>query len=149
MGATEVQVKGVFLATGTTGTVPAVLLSLSGGAVIPIYIGLWEAISINNALNHDVLPRPGTHDLFLSMLETFEIGVVGLQIDELREGIFYARLLSTRDGAEESLDCRPSDGIAIALRAGAPISVDDAVAEEAGIDEADLPGFVDLATYLA
>lgn len=149
MGATEVQVRGVFLATGTTGTVPAVLLSLSSGAVLPIYIGLWEAISINNALNHDVLPRPGTHDLFLSMLKTFDIRVVGLQIDELREGIFYARLISVREGEEESLDCRPSDGIAIALRAGAPISVDDAVAAEAGIKEADLPGFVDLATYLA
>lgn len=149
MGAVEVQVKGVFLATGAAGAVPAVLLALSTGRSIPIYIGLWEAISINNALNHDVLPRPGTHDLFVAMLDAFGIGVVRLHIDDLREGIFYARLISARSGAEESLDCRPSDGIAIALRAGAPISIEERVAADAGIEETDLPAFVDLATYLS
>ncbi|TAJ43407.1 bifunctional nuclease family protein [Methanofollis fontis] len=149
MVAVDASVRGVFFTAASGGAVPAVLLELSPGRALPIYIGLWEAISINNALNNDLLPRPGTHDLFMSMLDSYDIRVEGLHIDDLREGVFYARLLSVRDGGEESLDCRPSDGIAIALRAGAPITIEEAVVEAAAVDEADLPDYVDLASYLS
>ncbi|MDK2973682.1 MAG: uncharacterized protein PWP08_53 [Methanofollis sp.] len=149
MAAVDVIVRGVFFTAMPGGAVPAVLLDLSDGRSLPIYIGLWEAISINNALNHELLPRPGTHDLFMAMLESYGIRVTGLQIDELKDGVFYGRLISTKGGTEESLDCRPSDGIAIALRAGAPISVDLEVAEQAGVDEGSLPDCIDLAAYLS
>jgi len=149
MAAVDAVVRGVFFTAASGGAVPAVLLDLSNGRSLPIYIGLWEAISINNALNHDLLPRPGTHDLFVAMLDSFGIRVTGLQIDDLRDGVFYGRLISVRSDTEESLDCRPSDGIAIALRSGAPISVDLEVAEQAGLDEGSLPDCVDLATYLS
>ncbi|MBP2147115.1 bifunctional DNase/RNase [Methanofollis sp. W23] len=149
MGVMDASVRGVFFTTSAGGAVPAVLLNLPSGKTLPIYIGLWEAISINNALNDDLLPRPGTHDLFVAMLESYGITVRGLTIDDLRDGVFYATLASSREEGEESLDCRPSDGIAIALRAGAPIAIEEVVAEKAGVEEEELPDFVDLSTYLS
>ncbi|QSZ67766.1 bifunctional nuclease family protein [Methanofollis aquaemaris] len=149
MGAVDATVRGVFFTASAGGAVPAVLLGLPSGKALPIYIGLWEAISINNALNDDLLPRPGTHDLFVAMLESYGIRVTGLTIDDLRDGVFYARLVSVREEGEESLDCRPSDGIAIAIRSGAPIAIEEVVAEKAGVEEEDLPSFVDLSTYLS
>lgn len=149
MGVVDASVRGVFFTTSAGGAVPAVLLNLPSGKALPIYIGLWEAISINNALNDDLLPRPGTHDLFVAMLESYGITVTGLTIDDLRDGVFYATLVSRQEAGEESLDCRPSDGIAIALRARAPIAIEEMVAEKAGVEEEDLPEFVDLSTYLS
>jgi bifunctional DNase/RNase len=140
-------IQGVFVALNDTGASPAVILGLDGDACLPIYIGLWEAISINNALNRELSPRPLTHDLFVELLGTFGIKLMSLYIDTLEEGIYYATLSLMREDQEESLDCRPSDGIALALRYGADIIIDPRVAEGSSVKKSDLPELVDLNTY--
>lgn len=139
------RVRGVFLSMSEQGAAaPTVVLEMPGGDCIPIYIGLWEAISIRNAIKKEVLPRPITHDLFVEVLRKLEVTVTALSIDELEDGIFYAKLHVQRDGITEVVDCRPSDGIAIALRAGAPISVEEGVITRASRKKEDLPRLQDL-----
>ncbi|MDD1670191.1 MAG: bifunctional nuclease family protein [Methanomicrobiales archaeon] len=141
----EVRVRGVFLSMSEQGAAaPTVVLELPGGDCIPIYIGLWEAISIRNAIKGEVLPRPITHDLFVEVLRRLHARVTGLSIDSLEEGIFYAKLRVAADGVMEVVDCRPSDGIAIALRTGAPITVGDGVVTQASKRRDDLPNLQDL-----
>ncbi|HNX17836.1 MAG TPA: bifunctional nuclease family protein [Methanoregula sp.] len=143
----QCYVKGVFVAISNTATVPAVVLIDNTGRTIPIFIGLWEAIAINSAKNNEVTPRPFTHDLFIDLMGKFSISVRHLQIDYVEDGVYYAQLVLTSDGREEWLDCRPSDGITVALRASAPIFVDDGLltgSEPAAF----VSEMVDIATFL-
>jgi len=139
------RVRGVFLSMSEQGAAaPTVVLDLPGGDCIPIYIGLWEAISIRNALKKEVLPRPITHDLFVEVLKRLHATVACLSIDTLEDGIFYAKLHVKLDGVVEVVDCRPSDGIAIALRTDAPITVEEGVVSLASKKREDLPNLQDL-----
>jgi uncharacterized protein len=140
-------IHGVFLSVTEGGTAPTVVLDVGGGACIPVYIGLWEAISISNALNKDVLPRPITHDLFIDVLKHFGLSLDELHIDSLEDGVYYAKLILSQGGRREIMDCRPSDGIAIALRAEAPILVDDDVIRAASVKRENLPKIVDINNY--
>ncbi|MFA4861202.1 bifunctional nuclease family protein [Methanoregula sp.] len=142
------EVKGVFVATGKTTTVPLVVLSDGSNRMLPIFIGIWEAISINIAKNREVSPRPFTHDLFLDLCGKFSITFRFLQIDSLEDGVYYAQLVLSRDQHEEYLDCRPSDGIALALRSDIPIFVDEAVLAAAGQSQENFPAMVDLTTFM-
>ena len=142
------EVKGVFVARGEASTVPLVVLSDGSDRMLPIFIGIWEAISINSAKNREVLPRPFTHDLFLDLCGKFSITFRFLQIDSLEDGVYYAQLVLARDQHEEYLDCRPSDGIALALRGDVPIFVDESVLAAAGQTAEDFPAIVDLTTFL-
>ena len=143
------EVKGVFVALSEGATVPLVILTDGDDAIhLPIFIGLWEAISINSAKIKEVLPRPFTHDLFLELLDKFSISLRFLQIDSIENGVFYAQLILSADHHEEYIDCRPSDGIALALRGEVPIFVDETVLLSAGQKIQDLPKMVDLSTFL-
>ena len=143
------EVKGVFVATSEAATVPLVVLSEEDTERhMPIFIGLWEAISINSAKNKEVLPRPFTHDLFLELLARYSITLRFLQIDSIENGVYYAQLVLSADHHEEYIDCRPSDGIALALRGEAPIFVDETVLMSAGQKKQDLPDMVDLSVFL-
>jgi uncharacterized protein len=143
------EVKGVFVAVSEGATVPLVVLTDGDEALhLPIFIGLWEAISINSAKIKEVLPRPFTHDLFLELLDKFSISLRFLQIDSIENGVFYAQLVLSADHHEEYIDCRPSDGIALALRGEVPIFVDETVLLSAGQRIQDLPKMVDLSTFL-
>ncbi|HWS21044.1 MAG TPA: bifunctional nuclease family protein [Methanoregula sp.] len=142
------EVKGVFVTMNDATTVPLVVLTDGGEQSLPIFIGLWEAVSINSAKNKEVLSRPFTHDLFLDLIVKFSISVHYLQIDSLEDGVYYAQLVLSADHHKEYLDCRPSDGIALALRADVPIFVDENVLASAGQKTADLPPMVDLSTFL-
>jgi uncharacterized protein len=142
------EVRGVFVAFKNTTTVPLVILMDSEGRVLPIFIGIWEAVSINSAKIKEVLPRPFTHDLFLDLCAKFSIILRSLQIDNIEDGVFYAQLVFVSDHHEEYLDCRPSDGIALALRADIPIFVEETVLVTAGQKNEDLPDIVDLTTFL-
>jgi uncharacterized protein len=142
------EVKGVFVTTNDATTVPLVILTDGGEHSLPIFIGLWEAVSINSAKNKEILSRPFTHDLFLDLVGKFSITVHYLQIDSLEDGVYYAQLVLSADHHKEYLDCRPSDGIALALRADVPIFVDETVLASAGQKTADLPPMVDLSTFL-
>jgi bifunctional DNase/RNase len=115
---------------------------------LPVFIGLWEAVSINSAIKKEILPRPFTHDLFLELLARFSITLRFLQIDSIENGIYYAQLVLSANHHEEYIDCRPSDGIALALRGESPIFVDETVLLSAGQKIQDLPEMVDLSTFL-
>jgi bifunctional DNase/RNase len=102
------------------------------GRVLPIFIGNAEATAIAFALEEVETPRPLTHDLLKDLLEAMGALLVSVSVTELLNGTFYAELeLSTAAGARK-VSCRPSDGIALALRAKSPILVSEAVLDEAG-----------------
>jgi bifunctional DNase/RNase len=142
------EVRGVFVAVNEATTVPLVVLSDTEGRVLPIFIGIWEAVSINSAKNREVLPRPFTHDLFIDIFLKFGIAMRHLQIDSIEDGVYYAKLALAVDHHEEEIDCRPSDGIALALRGDVPIFVEGEVLASAGKKSEDLTGIIDLATFL-
>jgi uncharacterized protein len=142
------EVKGVFMASSDAATVPLVILNDSSGRLLPIFIGIWEAVSINSAKNHEVLSRPFTHDLFLDLCGKFSISLKLLQIDSIEDGVYYAQLVFSKNGHEEYLDCRPSDGIALALRGDVPIFVEETVLASSAQKSEDLPDVVDLASFL-
>jgi uncharacterized protein len=148
MAQVKCEVKGVFVAMNDAATVPVVVLTDGSERQLPIFIGLWEAVSINSAKNREVLPRPFTHDLFLDLLSKFRITLKSLRIDSIENGVYYAQLVLAQNNHEEYVDCRPSDGIAVALRGEAPIFVEESVLETAGQKLSDLPDVVDLSTFL-
>lgn len=97
---------------------------------IPIWIGLLEATSIASALQNIKFDRPMTHDLFKNFAENLHISVASIEVCDLKDNTFYARInFASKDGVF-SMDSRPSDAIAIALRFKAPIFVDDSVIEK-------------------
>ena len=145
----QVKIKGVYLLEKNSGPVPLVLLEDEAKRIMPIYIGLSEAISINSAINHEVPPRPMTHDLFISLLEQTCSHIDDILIDELNEGIYYARLCVSMDGRQFEIDARPSDCIAIALRCSSPIHVRDSIISEAAINKEEIEGILPLDSYLS
>jgi len=100
---------------------------------VPIFIGQLETQSILIGLGHVEVPRPLTHDLLLSALKTLGADLTRIEINDLREGTFYARLILSRGEETLVVDARPSDAIAAAVRAGCPVFIAEAVVEEAGI----------------
>ena len=145
----QVTIKGVYLLEKNSGPVPLVLLEDEAKRIMPIYIGLSEAISINSAINHEVPPRPMTHDLFIVLLEQTCSHIDDILIDELNEGIYYARLCVTMDGRHFEIDARPSDCIAIALRCSSPIHVRESIINEAVINKEEIEGILPLDSYLS
>jgi hypothetical protein len=100
---------------------------------LPIFIGAPEAHSIAQAMGGGQFPRPLTHDLFKTVIDELGSEVVRVLITEVQDGTFFARLVFLRDGEEVETDARPSDGIALALRANAPIFVDNDLWEESSV----------------
>ena len=98
---------------------------------LPIWVGVFEANAIALQLENVTPPRPMTHDLLRSMIENMGGSVARVIINDLRESTFYAIIqLSTKEGPRE-IDARPSDAIALALRTGAPVFVEESVLEHA------------------
>ncbi len=144
-----VKIKGVYLIEKAGSPIPLVLLEDDAKRMMPIYIGLSEAISINAALNHEIPPRPMTHDLFISLLERTSSQIDDILIDELNEGVYYARMCISMDGRHFELDARPSDCMAIALRCGASIHVRESILSEASIDKKEMEGILSLDSYIS
>jgi bifunctional DNase/RNase len=147
MDAVLSEVKGVYIAVGDAGSSPAVILQTGEGRFLPIFIGLWEAISIHNALIGEIFPRPLTHDLFVEFFQKFDINLKKLYIDSLEDGIYYARMILVCGDHETSLDCRPSDGIAISIRTKAEVFVDHGVVESSSQPSQDLPRLININEY--
>lgn len=113
---------------------PIVLLreTSAPGRILPIFIGGAEATAIAFALEGVATPRPLTHDLMRDVLEALDTQLERLILTGLVDGTFLAELeLSTPTGTR-TVECRPSDGIALALRTGSPITATDELLEEAG-----------------
>src|SRR6476646_7001356 len=121
------------------GKQPIVLLKTAeGNKFLPIWIGHPEAAAILMKLQGASTPRPMTHDLVTDMLEQLDAQVVRITVTELKESSFYASITVQQNGSEVEIDSRPSDAIALAVRAEAPIFAADDVIEESAIEfEAD------------
>ena len=110
---------------------PVVILKdLEGKRFLPILIGPFEATSIALALEGAPVPRPLSHDLMRTLLETLDAHLEQIVIHDIRESTFFAKLVVRTNGEVQEIDARPSDGIALALRMQAPIYVSDKIALE-------------------
>ena len=117
------------------GKQPIVLLKTAeGNRFLPIWIGHPEAAAILMKLQGASTPRPMTHDLVTEILSQLDAQVVRITVTELRENTFFAEITVQQDGSEIQIDSRPSDAIALAIRADAPIFAADDVIEESAIE---------------
>ncbi|TFG68835.1 MAG: bifunctional nuclease family protein [Thermomicrobiales bacterium] len=100
---------------------------------LPIWIGPWEASAIAMKLQGLTPERPLTHDLFTMTLETLDARIERVIISDLADETFHARILLERDGQASEVDARPSDALALAVRAGARIFASEVVLEQASL----------------
>jgi bifunctional DNase/RNase len=124
----EVKVMGIVVDPKHSNPV-VVLVDLSGQKALPIWIGVFEAEAISRGLEDVVTLRPMTHDLMKQILDTFQVSVTRVVINDLKENTFYANLHLNIGGKELIVDSRPSDAIALAVRVKAPIFITDSVIE--------------------
>jgi bifunctional DNase/RNase len=124
-----------------TSSQPVVILKEDDGhRVVPIWIGQPEAMAIMTVIHGTAPPRPMTHDLLMGLIGAVGLTIERVEITRVEEGTFFATLYLSGEGHEISLDARPSDCLALAVRAGFPVFVDDEVMRTAGIvpeDEAE------------
>jgi bifunctional DNase/RNase len=145
----KVRVKGVYIANSQGNSpAPVVLLEDESARIVPIFVGLSEAISIYHALAGELSPRPMTHDLFISVLENLKASINKVLIDDLDGGIYYARISIKKDSEESDIDARPSDCLALALRAKAPIEVQEKVVSESSISKGEIEKLIGLENFL-
>lgn len=104
-----------------------VLKDINGGSVLPIWVGIFEANAIALEIEKVSTPRPMTHDLIKTVLMGLEAGIRKVVVNELRDDTFYAVIWLEKNGELISVDSRPSDALALALRLDCPIYVDDEV----------------------
>ena len=131
----EVTVAGVTVDPVTKSPI-VVLREPESGNVVPIWIGLLEANAIALALEGTELPRPMTHDLMKSILHATRTRLLSIEIAEIRESTYFALLHIEGDGERVSVDARPSDAIALALRCGARILISESVLAQSAISAA-------------
>ena len=122
----EMKLSGLIM-DSTTNAPVIILKDLEDKEVISLWIGLLEASAIAVELEKIDLPRPMTHDLVKNVLDSLNIKVLKIEIADLRDNTFYAYIHLGMDGKTFTIDARPSDAIAIALRTKSPIYVDEKV----------------------
>jgi bifunctional DNase/RNase len=120
------KIRGLMMDPVTN--MPIVILKDVGGdAVLPIWVGVYEANAIALEIEKVSTPRPMTHDLIKNVLSGLDAHVHKVVVTELKEDTFYAVIWMEREGRIVSVDSRPSDALALALRVDCPIFVDDEV----------------------
>lgn len=130
-GPQEVSVVGVGVSQ-LTGHPAVILEGKRDHRRVTLAIGFAEATGIAVPLRGVTPPRPLTHDLFLTLFSRFNVTLTRVVVTDLRDDIYYATVHLTAGGAELTLDARPSDAIALALRAKAPVLVEDRVFDKSG-----------------
>jgi bifunctional DNase/RNase len=116
-----------------------ILREVGADRYLPIWVGQYEAEAITVALQEVEMIRPLTHDLLKNIFTTFHARIKRIEIVSLKEDIFYGNIVAEVDGRETNVDSRPSDAIALAVRAHVPIMVEESVIQNAGITpEADV-----------
>ena len=131
----EVIVKQVVMDHISRGNAtPVIVLANKGNdrEVLPIWVGMSEGVSIDMALRNHVPVRPGTHDLFASVLGQFHAKLVRVVVIDLRRDTYIATMTMESHGETKEIDARPSDAIALALRFVAPIFVSEEVIHKSG-----------------
>jgi hypothetical protein len=132
------EVNIASMAIDPTSNTPIIILkSVKGDQAVPIWIGLLEATSIASALRDVKFDRPMTHDLFKNFIDNMEMVVSKVEVCDIKDNTFYARIYFVSEDKSFDMDARPSDAIAIALRFGAPIYVDDKIFEKSQMVEGD------------
>jgi hypothetical protein len=122
----------------TSNTPIIILKSVDNDQAVPIWIGLLEATSIASALQNVKFDRPMTHDLFKNFSEMLDITVAKVEVCDLRDSTFFARIYFQSKDGNFDIDARPSDAIALALRFDAPIFVDEKVMEKSKMTKEDV-----------
>ena len=112
-----------------------ILKSEEDEQAVPIWIGLLEATSIASALQNIKYERPMTHDLLKNFADTLQISIVKVEVCDLKDNTFYARIYFVSKDKSFDIDARPSDAIALALRFKAPIYVEDSVMQKSKISD--------------
>ncbi len=122
----EMKIRGLMMDPVTN--MPIVILKdTNGGQILPIWVGIYEANAIALEIEKVTTPRPMTHDLIKNVLTGLETGVKKVVVSELKDDTFYAVIWLEREGSLISIDSRPSDALALALRLDCPIYVDEQV----------------------
>jgi hypothetical protein len=140
----EVKIRGLMMDPVTN--MPIVILKdINGDSILPIWVGVYEANAIALEIEKVQTPRPMTHDLIKNVLVGLHTTVKKVVVTELKEDTFYALIWLERNGSTITIDSRPSDALALALRTDAPIFVDEdvlkssrlanTVAEKVGTEE--------------
>lgn len=109
------------------------LKSRADQRTLPILIGAPEAQAIAMILEKAKAPRPLTHDLFKNVLDLLDCRLIRVEVIDLRDNTFFAQLILETSGREIAVDARPSDAIAIALRCGSPVFVNEEIMKSAGV----------------
>jgi len=129
----KLEILGLSPSQSQTGSFALVLSEEGGSRRLPIIIGMFEAQAIAIEMEHITPNRPMTHDLFKSFARAFDFTVEEIIISDLREGIFFAKIVCTDGIRQKTIDTRPSDAIAIGLRFQVPIYSTEQILSEAGI----------------
>jgi len=129
----KIQCEILGLSTSPTagGAYALLLKEMNGNRRLPIIIGPFEANAITLELEGGKPPRPLTHDLIKNLIDNLSASVLEIVVDELKDNTFYAKIVLEIAGLTNEIDSRPSDAIALALRAKVPIYVNEIVMEEA------------------
>jgi bifunctional DNase/RNase len=122
----EMKIRGLMMDPMTNMPI-VVLKDLGGESVLPIWVGIYEANAIALEIEKVTTPRPMTHDLIKVLLTGLEATVRKVVVNELRDDTFYALIWLEREGEMISIDSRPSDALALALRHDCPIYVEEKV----------------------
>jgi bifunctional DNase/RNase len=122
----EMKIRGLTMDPVTNMPI-VVLKDVNGGSVLPIWVGIFEANAIALEIEKVSTPRPMTHDLIKTVLMGLNAGVRKVVVNELKDDTFYALIWLEKDGELISVDSRPSDALALALRLDCPIYVDESV----------------------
>ena len=126
----EMKIRGLMMDPVTS--MPIVILKdVGGNSVLPIWVGIYEANAIALEIEKVSTPRPMTHDLIKTLLLGLDAGIRKVVVNELKEDTFFAVIWVEREGELISVDSRPSDALALALRLDCPIFVDDSVLKNA------------------
>lgn len=133
----HVSILGLSSSPSALGTFALILSEIGGKRRLPIIIGSSEAQSIALELENIKPPRPLTHDLIKNMLEFFEATIHEVLIDDLKDGVFFAKIVVELNGIRSSIDSRPSDAIALAVRTHCDIYVSEQIMTDAAIEPGD------------
>ncbi len=131
----EMKIRGLMMDPVTN--MPIVILKgVADSAILPIWVGIYEANAIALEIEKVQTPRPMTHDLVRNVLLGVNATVKKVVVTELKDDTFYALIWLERNGTTISIDSRPSDALALALRTDAPIYVDDSVLKSSKVANA-------------
>ncbi|UOR07589.1 bifunctional nuclease family protein [Hymenobacter aerilatus] len=134
----QLEILGLSSSQSQSGSFALILGEKTGNRRLPIIIGMFEAQSIAIQIEKINPNRPLTHDLFKSFAEQVHVAILEVIISDLKEGVFYSKIVCSDGATTFELDARPSDAIAIGLRFGVPIYTVESVLSEAGIILSDL-----------